>query len=155
MAQNTKPCAFMAAVEPRQVEYMNVTKNTVNGSGLHHRIYGDTFVTAAFGTVQRRKRMARQRRSSSSSSSIMNNNLRTHPSNPPPPPPTASSTTISQVPLPPIPPLFTKPPSQQVVSFFSLSFFFIFKYFIDEFFSIINFVSINKKIVFFKLIKKI
>ncbi|KAL5058827.1 hypothetical protein RYX36_030431 [Vicia faba] len=110
VVQNTKACAFMASVEPRQVEYVNVTKNTVNGSGLHHRIYGDTFVTAAFGTVHRRKRMARQRRSSSSSSSI----TRTHPSNPPPPPPTASSTTISKVPLPPIPPLFTKPPSKQV-----------------------------------------
>ncbi|CAI8613466.1 unnamed protein product [Vicia faba] len=77
VVQNTKACAFMASVEPRQVE---------------------------------RKRMARQRRSSSSSSSI----TRTHPSNPPPPPPTASSTTISKVPLPPIPPLFTKPPSKQV-----------------------------------------
>ncbi|XP_045793060.1 B3 domain-containing transcription factor FUS3-like [Trifolium pratense] len=110
----TEACDMMAGVEDDEVGFVNVKgdnnnnnnnnkKNKkmmmINGSGQRIRNdYG--FVTAAFGTVQRKKRMARQRRSSSSTITIHLKNLPSTAST------TTTTTTSSHVPISTIPPLF-------------------------------------------------
>ncbi|KAK2415186.1 B3 domain-containing transcription factor FUS3 [Trifolium repens] len=110
----TEACDLMAGVED-EVGFVNVKGDNnnnnkkkmmmmINGSGQRIRNdYG--FVTAAFGAVQRKKRMARQRRSSSSTITIHLKNL----------PSTTTTTTSSHVPISPLPPLFhSLPPAREI-----------------------------------------